>query len=58
MGLLRKRTSSGVTELSSPARRKRMDTELVRTRYNKNRDLVHLKPKYSRSEEELIDAWT
>ena len=29
-----------------------------RTWYNKNRDLVHLKPKYSKAEEELIEAWT
>ncbi len=26
--------------------------------YNKNRDLVRLKPKFSRAEEELIEAWT
>ena len=29
-----------------------------RTWYNKNRDLVHLKPKLSQAEEELIEAWT
>ena len=29
-----------------------------RSWYNKNRDLVHLKPKFSRAEEELIEAWT
>ena len=29
-----------------------------RTWYNKNRDLVHLRPKFSRAEEELIEAWT
>ena len=29
-----------------------------RTWYNKNRELVHLKPKFSRAEEELIEAWT
>ena len=29
-----------------------------RTWYNKNRDLVHLKPKFSKAEEELIEAWT
>ena len=28
------------------------------TWYNKNRDLVHLKPKLSQAEEELIEAWT
>jgi len=27
-------------------------------RYSKNRDLVHLKPKFSKAEEELIEAWT
>ena len=26
--------------------------------YNKNRDLVHLKPKFSRAEEEIINGWT
>ena len=26
--------------------------------YSKNRDLVHLKPKFSKAEEELIEAWT
>ena len=26
--------------------------------YNRNRDLVHLKPKFSTKEEELIEAWT
>ncbi len=29
-----------------------------RTWYSKNRDLVHLKPKYSRSEEEILKEWT
>ena len=29
-----------------------------RSWYHKNRDLVHLKPKYSKREEELIEAWT
>ena len=29
-----------------------------RSWYNKNRDLVHLKPKFSKAEEELIEAWT
>ena len=29
-----------------------------RSWYNKNRDLVHLKPKFSKREEELIEAWT
>ena len=29
-----------------------------RTWYNKNRDLVHLKPKYSKVEEEILDSWT
>ena len=29
-----------------------------RTWYNKNRDLVNLKPKFSRAEEELIESWT
>ena len=29
-----------------------------RTWYSKNRDLVHLKPKFSQAEEELIEAWT
>ena len=29
-----------------------------RSWYNKNRDLVHLKPKFSKKEEELIEAWT
>ena len=29
-----------------------------RTWYNKNRDLVHLKTKFSKAEEELIEAWT
>ena len=29
-----------------------------RTWYNKNRDLVHLRPKFSKAEEELIEAWT
>ena len=28
------------------------------TWYNKNRDLVHLRPKFSKAEEELIEAWT
>jgi len=26
--------------------------------YSKNRDLVHLRPKISKAEEELIEAWT
>ncbi len=26
--------------------------------YNKNRELVHLKPKFSRDEEEIISSWT
>jgi len=26
--------------------------------YSKNRDLVHLRPKFSKAEEELIEAWT
>ena len=29
-----------------------------RSWYHKNRDLVHLKPKFSKKEEELIEAWT
>ena len=29
-----------------------------RTWYNKNRDLVHLRPRFSKAEEELIEAWT
>ena len=29
-----------------------------RTWYNKNRELVHLKTKFSKAEEELIEAWT
>ena len=29
-----------------------------RTWYSKNRDLVHLIPKFSKAEEELIEAWT
>ena len=29
-----------------------------RTWYSKNRDLVHLKTKFSKAEEELIEAWT
>ncbi len=29
-----------------------------RTWYNKNRELIHLKPKYSKAEEEILDAWT
>ena len=29
-----------------------------RTWYSKNRDLVHLRPKLSKAEEELIEAWT
>ena len=29
-----------------------------RSWYNRNRDLVHLKPKFSKKEEELIEAWT
>ena len=29
-----------------------------RSWYNKNRDLVHLRPKFSKAEEELIEAWT
>ena len=29
-----------------------------RSWYHKNRELVHLKPKFSRAEEELIEAWT
>ena len=29
-----------------------------RTWYQKNRDLVHIKPKFSKAEEELIEAWT
>ncbi len=29
-----------------------------RSWYSKNRDLVHLKPKFSQAEEELIEAWT
>ena len=28
-----------------------------RTWYSKNRDLVHLRPKFSKAEEELIEAW-
>ena len=26
--------------------------------YNRNRDLVHLRPKFSRSEEAILKAWT
>ena len=29
-----------------------------RTWYNKNRDLVHLQPKFSKAEKKLIEAWT
>ncbi len=29
-----------------------------RTWYNKNRDLVHLKPKFSNEEQKVLDAWT
>ena len=29
-----------------------------RTWYSKNRDLVYLRPKFSKAEEELIEAWT
>ena len=29
-----------------------------RSWYHKNRDLVHLKPKFSRAEEEIINGWT
>ena len=29
-----------------------------RTWYNKNRELVHLKPKFSREEEEIMSSWT
>ena len=29
-----------------------------RTWYHKNRELVHLKPKFSREEEEIISSWT
>ena len=29
-----------------------------RSWYNKNRDLVHMKPKFSRAEEEIINGWT
>ncbi|MBQ7728330.1 MAG: hypothetical protein IJT60_07145 [Clostridia bacterium] len=29
-----------------------------RTWYSKNRDLVHLSPKFSRSEEEILKEWT
>ena len=29
-----------------------------RTWYSKNRDLVHLRPRFSKAEEELIEAWT
>ena len=29
-----------------------------RSWYSKNRDLVHLRPKFSKAEEELIEAWT
>ena len=29
-----------------------------RTWYHKNRDLVHLKPKFSKAEEEILDSWT
>ena len=29
-----------------------------RSWYNKNRDLVHTKPKFSRTEEEIINGWT
>ena len=29
-----------------------------RTWYNKNRDLVHLRPKFSRSEEEILKEWS
>ena len=29
-----------------------------RSWYQKNRDLVHIKPKFSKAEEELIEAWT
>ena len=26
--------------------------------YNRNRDLVHLKPKFSQAEELIVDSWT
>ena len=29
-----------------------------RTWYHKNRDLVHLKPRFSKAEEEILDSWT
>ena len=29
-----------------------------RTWYHKNRDLVHLKPKFSKAEEEILGSWT
>ena len=29
-----------------------------RSWYSKNRDIVHLRPKFSKAEEELIEAWT
>ena len=29
-----------------------------RTWYNKNRDLVHLKPKFSKAEEDILSNWT
>jgi hypothetical protein len=29
-----------------------------RSWYHKNRELVHLKPKFSRDEEEIISSWT
>ena len=29
-----------------------------RSWYNKNRDLVHLRPKFSKAEKKLIEAWT
>ena len=29
-----------------------------RSWYNKNHDLVHMKPKFSRAEEEIINGWT
>ena len=29
-----------------------------RTWYNKNRDLVHLRPKFSQSEEAILKEWT
>ena len=29
-----------------------------RTWYHKNRDLVHLKPRFSKAEEQILDSWT